>query len=126
MKNLIADLNFGTLRGFGPLGLENKQSSDAMGIFSNFISSAIGLITIIAIIWFVFIFITGAIGIISSGGDKGAMESARKKITSGLIGLVVVVAGIFVVKLIGLLIGIPNILNIGQLFTEIAPSPAPP
>jgi len=119
MKNLAADLDFGTLKGFGPLGLEDKEPSGAMGVFSNFISSAIGLITIIAIIWFVFMFIIGAVGIISSGGDKQAMESARKKITSGIIGLVVVIAGIFIVKLIGLLIGIPNILNIGELFTKI-------
>ena len=112
MKNLAAELNFGTLRGFGPLGLEGKpDASGAMGVFSTFISSAIGLITIIAIIWFVFVFIMGAIGIISSGGDKQAMESARKKITSGAIGLVVVIVGMFVIQLIGRIIGIPEILN---------------
>ena len=123
MKNLAAELNFGTLRGFGPLGLEGKpDASVAMGVFSNFISSAIGLITIIAIIWFVFIFIMGAIGIISSGGDKQAMESARKKITSGVIGLVVVIAGMFVIQLIGRIIGIPEILNITKMFNVIAPS----
>ena len=123
MKNLAADLDFGTLRGIGPLGLEGKpDASVAMGVFSNFISSAIGLITIIAIIWFVFIFIMGAIGIISSGGDKQAMESARKKITSGVIGLVVVIAGMFVIQLIGRIIGIPEILNITKMFNVIAPS----
>ena len=98
------------------------HASVAMGVFSNFISSAIGLITIIAIIWFVFIFIMGAIGIISSGGDKQAMESARKKITSGVIGLVVVIAGMFVIQLIGRIIGIPEILNITKMFNVIAPS----
>ena len=124
MKNLAADLDFGTLRGIGPLGLEGKpDASVAMGVFSNFISSAIGLITIIAIIWFVFIFIMGAIGIISSGGDKQAMESARKKITSGVIGLVVVIAGMFVIQLIGRIIGIPEILNITKMFNVIAPTP---
>ena len=123
MKNLAADLDFGTLRGIGPLGLEGKpDASVAMGVFSNFISSTIGLITIIAIIWFVFIFIMGAIGIISSGGDKQAMESARKKITSGVIGLVVVIAGMFVIQLIGRIIGIPEILNITKMFNVIAPS----
>jgi len=123
MKNLAAELNFGTLRGFGPLGLEGKpDASGAMGVFSTFISSAIGLITIIAIIWFVFVFIMGAIGIISSGGDKQAMESARKKITSGAIGLVVVIVGMFVIQLIGRIIGIPEILNITKMFNVIAPS----
>lgn len=118
MKNL-AQLNFGNLSGFGKLGLEGEEPGGAVGIFSNFISSAIGLMTIIAIIWFVFVFFTGAIGIISAGGDKQALESSRKKIVSGIIGLVVTIAAIFVVKLIGLLIGIPNILNVGQLFEQI-------
>jgi hypothetical protein len=126
MKNL-AQLDFGKLRGFGPLGLENQTTgSGAMGVFSNFISSAIGLITIIAIIWFIFVFISGALGIISSGGDKAALESAKKRITSGAIGLVVVIAGMFIIQLIGRIIGIPDILNIGALFNKIAPSqPAP-
>ncbi len=75
--------------------------------------------TIIAIIWFVFSFIIGAIGIISAGGDKAALESARKKIVSAITGLIVVIAAIFIVRLIGFLIGIPNILNLTQLFGQI-------
>lgn len=120
MKELAANLDFGTLRGFGPLGLEGTDSSGALGVFSKFMSSVIGLMTIIAIIWFVFVFITGAIGIISAGGDKAAIESSRKKIVSGIIGLVVVIIAIFVINLIGLLLGIPNILNINQLFCTFA------
>ena len=104
--------------GFGKLGLQGEESSGALGIFSNFISSAIGLMTIIAIIWFIFVLITGAIGIISAGGDKAALESARKRITTGLVGLVVVILGIFIVDLIGTLIGIP-VLNLGELFNLI-------
>ena len=75
--------------------------------------------TIIAIIWFAFVLITGAIGMMGAGGDKQAMESARKRITSGLIGLVVVIAAIFILDLVGTLFGIPNILNLGELFGQI-------
>ena len=63
--------------------------------------------------------ITGSIGIISSGGDKAALESARKRITTGVIGFVVVVAAIFIVQLIGRLIGIPNILDLPALLENI-------
>lgn len=92
---------------------------NGIDLFTKFMSSTIGLMTIIAFIWFIFIFFIGAIGIISSGGDKQALESARKKITTGIIGIIVIVAAIFVIKLIGFLIGIPDILNIGLLFGQI-------
>ncbi|OGM57319.1 hypothetical protein A3E46_01280 [Candidatus Woesebacteria bacterium RIFCSPHIGHO2_12_FULL_46_16] len=104
------------LRGIGPLG--NPQGT-GITEFNKFISTTIGLMTIIAIIWFVFKFVAGAIGIISSGGDKASLETAKKNITTGVIGLVVVVAALFIVDLIGNLIGIPNILNLVELFQQI-------
>lgn len=115
--NLYDDNNGYT--GFGKLGLENELATNADLVFSQFISSAIGLITIIAIIWFLFTLITGAIGFISSGGDKTAIEGARKKIISGLIGLIVTVVGVFIVKFIGYLIGLPDILNFQAMFATI-------
>lgn len=116
---LLSDIQFGPLRGFGKLGLETDiEGSTALSVFSKFISSIIGLMTIIAIIWFIFVLLTGAIGIIGAGGDKAALESSRKKITTGLIGLVVTIAALFIVKLVGYLIGI-DILNITGLFEQI-------
>lgn len=115
MKHL-AQLDFGEFRGFGPLG---NPEGTGINLFSKFISTTIGLMTIIAIIWFTFVLISGAIGMMGAGGDKQAMESARKRITSGLIGLVVVIAALFILDLVGTLFGIPNILNIGELFEQI-------
>lgn len=121
MNNLLAaDIQLappGGFKGFGKLGLQGELSTNADLVFTKFISSAIGVMTIIAFIWFIFIFFIGAIGIISSGGDKQALESARKKITSGIVGIVVVIAAIFVIKLIGYLIGV-DILNFASLFAE--------
>ncbi len=124
MNHLLAagpPLNFapnGSFTGFGPLGAPSGAASgtgSGIEIFSRFISSTVGLMTIIAIIWFVFSFITGAIGILASGGDKNALESAKKKITTGIVGLVVTITAIFIIKLIGALIGI-NVLDIQTLF----------
>ena len=114
--NYLAQLDFGQLKGFGPLG--NPEGS-GINLFSRFISTTIGLMTIVAIIWFAFVLISGAIGMMGAGGDKQAMESARKRITSGLIGLVVVIAALFILDLVGTIFGIPNILNIGELFEQI-------
>ena len=122
MKSLLAQTEVfkGTpFRGFGKLGLEGESGEGAIDIFAKFISSTIGLLTIIAIIWFIFVLFTGAIGMMSAGGDKTALETSRKRITSGLIGFIVVVAGIFIVDLTGRLLGIPDILNIQKLFETI-------
>jgi len=124
MKNLLAQGGLqiapnGGFKGFGPLGLENKSSSVAGFVFADFLSSAIGVITIIAIIWFVFIFITGAIGYMSAGGDKNGIESAKKKIVNGVVGIVITAFGLLIIRLIGILIGIPDILNFTTLLTNI-------
>jgi len=103
--------------GFGSLGLEGKSAQDAPNLFTTFISSAVGLMSLIGIIWFVFIFMTGAIGIITSGGDKNALEQAKKKISSGIIGLVVMLFAILIIGFIGSLFGLNNILNFSTLFS---------
>lgn len=122
MNKLLAQIQIspdGGFKGLGPLG--NVASKDAaVSTFSKFISSIIGIITIVAIVWFIISFITGAISIISSGGDKAQLESAKKKITYAIIGLVITILSIFIIKLIGYLIGIPDILNFGFLFSMIS------
>ena len=108
MKNLITDISVGPLEGVGPLG---KPGANAGDLFSSTISKIIGVMTVVAFIWFTFQIVFGAIRIVASGGDKAAVEGARKQITTGIIGVVVVVAAIFIVSLIGTIIGIGSILN---------------
>jgi len=104
----------GGFKGFGKLGLEQNGPDAAPTIFNSFISGVIGVLTIVAGLWFIFVFISGAISMISSGGDKNALESARKRISSALIGLAVVVASIFLIELVGKILGINLILNPAQ------------
>lgn len=119
---IVADIKLydGTdgFSGFGPLGLQNKNAGESITIFSAFISSAIGLITVIALIWFMFIIVSGALGIISSGGDKNSLESSKKRITSGLIGLIVLISSLFILNLVGKIFGL-DLLNISQLIYNL-------
>jgi hypothetical protein len=108
MNKLLADIKLGPLQGVGPLG---NPGEGAPGIFNSVVSKIIGVMTVVAFIWFTFQLIIGAIRIVTSGGDKGQLEAARKQITSGIIGVVVVIAAVFIVSLIGTLLGINNILN---------------
>jgi hypothetical protein len=123
--NYLTQINLyddaGGFTGFGKYGFEGTLKASSSGtLFNMFISSAIGIISVIAFVWFIFIIITGAISIISSGGDKNALESAKKRITSGIIGLVVLIAGLFIVSFIGQFLGIQNILNPGELVRQIS------
>lgn len=118
MNYLAQAQNIGKpLTGIGCLGLVN--CTDPLSVFNRIISTTVGLMTAIGAIWFLFILITGAYGIMSSGGDKGANEQARKKIQTGLTGLIVVIAAVFIIDLIGWLLGFNLILNPGNIIESI-------
>jgi FtsH-binding integral membrane protein len=106
------------IQGIGKLA---HPGSGAVTIFSNFISGVIGIMTIIAIIWAIFSIITGAISIISSGGDKQALETARKRIMMGIIGLIIVLVALLIIELVGYFLGLKDILNIQNLFNLVSP-----
>lgn len=116
MKNSLAQIKLYQGEGLTGPGKLANTTGNGVSDLASLISKAIGVMTIVAIIWFVFTFILGVIGIIGSGGDKQALESARKKITTAAIGLLIVVLAIILINLIGRFIGIPNILDIGGLF----------
>lgn len=123
MKNILADITIAPSGGFSGIGTLGKPSDPGQGgafyDFSKIMSMAIGVLTLVAFIWFLFVLITGAIGVMNSGGDQKALESSKKRITNGLVGLVVVIASIFIVDLIGVIIGV-DYLNVFYLFNCIA------
>lgn len=100
----------GRLEGSGLLGrtlnFANIDVTNAAGIFNRVLSIIIGVMTVAAGLWFLFQFFIGAFTWLTSGGDKVALENARKKITNAIIGLVIVVAAIFLIDLIGSIIGL--------------------
>lgn len=112
------------LEGVGPLGLEgNPVKSDAGSLFNNIISTTIGLLTIIAAIWFILLFIMGAYGVMMASGDKAALESARKRLLNGVIGLVIIIAAVFIVNLIASFLGIEQfIFNPADFIRNVGPS----
>lgn len=118
MQGLLAkETPLGNITGLGPLA----DISNSPSLFASVLSGAIGLMTIVAAIWFLFNLITGAISIISAGGDKAAMEEARRKITVGFIGIVVVIAAIFIMDLVATFLGVPNILNVTAMLDLVSP-----
>jgi len=102
----------GLIKGLGPLGDLNESP---LVDFENVISMVIGTLTIVAGLWFIFILITGAIAYMNAGGDKAAVEEAKKKITTGLIGITLVVAAMFIADLLGYIVGI-DLFNVKNSF----------
>lgn len=111
----------GYFQGIGPLGETWRYAlwpEKAAKLFGDVISLIIGVMTIVAGIWFIFQFIIGGFSWLTAGADKAAMENAQKKITNGVIGLVIVVAAIFLIDLLGRLIGL-EILSPGKFILNI-------
>ena len=116
----IAQIQIAPAEGFKGLGtgiLSNP--GNGVDAFAKIISASIGLMTIVAFLYFIYVFIIGAIGFINSGGDKQAYEKAKHKITHAISGIIVTIAAIFLVQLIAALLGIPNILSISGLFNQV-------
>ncbi len=74
----------------------------------NLISTAIGAVIVIAAVLALIYLIMGAFDWITSGGDKQKLESARGKITNGIIGLILVVATWAIITLVGNFLGLEN------------------
>lgn len=108
--------------GFGPWGWLGSSSkiSTAAEIFTNILSRTIGVMTIVAGIWFIFQFIIGGYSYMTAGNDSQKMGQATQKITSALIGLVVIVAAYAIISLLGSLLGF-EILHPEKLIPLLGP-----
>jgi len=56
----------------------------------------------------------------TAGDNKGSVEEARKRITMGLVGLIVVIVGIFLIDLLGNIFGF-RILEPGNQLQNLKP-----
>jgi len=85
-----------------------KSPTGISEIVSLFLRVAFALAGIILL----FFIVLGGIGMISSAGqnDPGKAEQSKKTITSAIIGFIIVFASYWIVKLVGQLLGIPNII----------------
>ena len=74
--------------------------------FGGLISALLSLGLVIGAIVFLFYFILGGIGWISSGGDKMKLEQAKSRIANALIGIVVLLSFVAILNLVECFFGI--------------------
>lgn len=108
--------------GFGPWGDLGKEATVdvAAGKFSEIISNIIGIMTIIAGIWFIFNFISGAYEFLTAAGNEEKIKKAKLRLTHGIIGLIIVIASYAIISLLGALLGF-DILNPQEIIKTLSP-----
>ena len=80
-----------------------------------FISNIIGIMTIVAVIYFIIQIILAGYSFISAHGDKNKIEAARSRLTNGILGITIVVVALGIGAFIATLLGITDPLNLQNL-----------
>jgi hypothetical protein len=115
--------------GFGPIaeflcnlqgGPTNIQTNkEKVGNkFNAVLGAIIGVLTLLAGLWFLFQFIIGGLNYLSAGGDKHAVEAAQQRLQNAIVGLVIVIIATVVVGLFGTILGL-DILNPGKWISTL-------
>ncbi|RJR15716.1 hypothetical protein C4579_01405 [Candidatus Microgenomates bacterium] len=112
--------------GLGPFGTicslfsgrTDAGNPASLNAIASVISTIIGLITIIAALFFMMQFVIGGLNWISSSGDKQRLQEAQGRISQGIIGLIVVVAAYGVMTIISTVLGF-DFLDPGSFITNL-------
>lgn len=92
---------------------------DPSVFLSELLPNLIGLLFVFGVVAFFFMLLWGAVSWIISGGDKAHLESAKARITSALIGLVLMLSTFAIIKLIETFFGIDILsIDIGPLVIQ--------
>jgi len=91
------------------------QVADSTNQVEKVISTVIGFLSVVAVIFFVIQIILAGYGFISASGDEKKIEVARKKITEGVIGLTVVIVALGLGSFIASLLGLGSIFDLNSV-----------
>lgn len=97
------DQIFGTIS--PPPQLKDFTSRGGAGGISFFLSNLVALIFAIGGIVFVLMLLWGALGWIISGGQKEGLETAQKRITHALVGIVLLSVSFALLEILGKFLG---------------------
>lgn len=100
----------------GP-GLNPVNTIDATSKLEIVVSRIIGVLTIVAVIYFAIQVIFAGFALISSEGDPKKYQDARKRLTDGVIGLFIIVVSLGFAALLAKLLGLSDsIFNLNSMF----------
>jgi hypothetical protein len=114
-NKLLADVTY-KISGAGIVPTSNE---DATTKIETYISNIIGILTIVAVIFFIIQIIFAGYGFLSSEGDEKKMETNRARLTNGVMGIFIIVVAVGIGSLIAKLTGLENPLDINLMFTNM-------
>ncbi len=127
--NLLAQnaTPLGTIGGAGLGPFANISLTDptaGLRAVTTVVSSIIGVMTIAGGIWFLFQLLIAGINWISAEGDAKKLQQAQQRITSALIGLLIVISGMIILALASKFLGYDLLLtNPGDIINNLKISP---
>lgn len=104
------------------LGKNQPAGVAATTRLGDIISNVVTIMFIAGGLALVVYFVWGALDWILAGGDKEKIAAARKKITQGLVGLVLLALSFFIISLVGSIIGFDPLKTIPLPKLDDAPS----
>jgi succinate dehydrogenase hydrophobic anchor subunit len=89
--------------------ITTQMQSNPQAFTSNLVQTIISLLMLVAVIFFLWHFLTGGFEFISSEGDPEKAKKARKKLTYAFMGLFIVFSIFAILKLIGTIFGVTGL-----------------
>lgn len=105
----------------GP-GIQVTDSDSAATQLEGILSSVLGFLTIVAVIFFLVQIILAGYGFISGQGDEKKIAMSRKKLTDGILGLTIVVVAFGLTAFISSLLGLGNVFDLNTFVNNLPTS----
>lgn len=87
--------------------------------FEKYLTTIIGVLTIVGVLWFTIQIILSGFAFMQSTGDPKKMEKAQQQLIQAIIGIIIVIGSSVLVGLIMKILGLGNIFDINQFFTNL-------
>jgi hypothetical protein len=96
-----------------------QPGADSVSTLEKIISSIIGILTTVGVIYFTLQIILAGFSLIASKGDPKEFEASKKRLTTNIIGLVIIVVAYGLGALIASLLGMSSIFDLSTVFQPI-------
>lgn len=96
-----------------------QPDANPTGQLEKIISAVIGILTIVGVIYFTIQIILAGFTMMSSQGDPKELESAKKRLTTNVLGLAIIIIAYGLGALIASLLGMNSIFDLTTIFKPI-------
>jgi polyferredoxin len=103
---------------------ENLESATVLSTLELWISDIIGIITVLATLFFIVYAFIAAFNWITAAGDKSKIEKAKDRLVWSTLGLILIVASYAIIGLIGGIIGL-ELLQPAKMIEQLIPVSSP-